>query len=160
MRRFILLMLAIPLVGCTSEKDGVTITESSSEEERISANGLCEHKVPAELCTKCNPKLAAVFKARGDWCGEHGVPESQCLQCNPNRTFDQAPEDAEGPADYCKEHGVPESMCTKCNPKLVTQYIEKGDYCREHGLPESVCPRCHPDLAKKAGVEIRFPEPG
>ena len=35
------------------------------------------------ICTRCNPKLIAVFKAKGDWCGEHGVPESQCAKCNP-----------------------------------------------------------------------------
>jgi hypothetical protein len=43
----------------------------------------CEHGVKKSLCTRCNPKLQAVFKAKGDWCGEHGVPESQCVKCNP-----------------------------------------------------------------------------
>jgi hypothetical protein len=35
------------------------------------------------MCTRCNPTLAAAFKATNDWCGEHGLPESQCLACNP-----------------------------------------------------------------------------
>ncbi len=43
----------------------------------------CEHGVKKSLCTRCNPKLEAVFKAKGDWCGQHGVPESQCVKCNP-----------------------------------------------------------------------------
>ncbi len=43
----------------------------------------CEHGVKKTICTRCNPKLEAVFKAKGDWCGEHGVPESQCAKCNP-----------------------------------------------------------------------------
>ena len=43
----------------------------------------CEHGVKKTLCTRCNPKLIPVFKAKGDWCGEHGVPESQCVKCNP-----------------------------------------------------------------------------
>jgi len=43
----------------------------------------CEHGVKKTLCTRCNPKLIPVFKAKGDWCGEHGVPESQCARCNP-----------------------------------------------------------------------------
>ncbi|WP_242344957.1 hypothetical protein [Anaeromyxobacter terrae] len=43
----------------------------------------CEHGVKKTLCTRCNPKLIPVFKAKGDWCGEHGVPESQCASCNP-----------------------------------------------------------------------------
>ena len=42
-----------------------------------------EHQVPESLCTRCNPSLAAAFKATGDWCPEHGLPESQCLPCNP-----------------------------------------------------------------------------
>jgi hypothetical protein len=43
----------------------------------------CEHGVKKSLCTRCNPKLAAVFKAKGDWCPEHGRPESQCVKCHP-----------------------------------------------------------------------------
>jgi hypothetical protein len=42
-----------------------------------------EHAVPESMCTRCNPTLAAAFKATNDWCGEHGLPESQCLACNP-----------------------------------------------------------------------------
>ncbi len=42
-----------------------------------------EHAVPESQCTRCNPSLAAAFKATNDWCPEHGLPESQCLQCNP-----------------------------------------------------------------------------
>jgi hypothetical protein len=44
----------------------------------------CEHGVKKSLCTRCNPKLKPVFKAKGDWCGEHDRPESQCSSCNPN----------------------------------------------------------------------------
>jgi membrane fusion protein, heavy metal efflux system len=119
---------------------------------------LCEHGVPAELCTRCNPDLIEVFKAQGDWCAEHGVPESQCRQCNPELTFT-----AQGPLpqDWCQEHAVPESMCTQCKPALVAQFIEAGDYCREHGFPESVCPYCHPERVRAVGAEPPvFPSPG
>lgn len=44
----------------------------------------CEHGVKKTVCTRCNPKLAAVFKAKGDWCGEHERPESQCSICHPD----------------------------------------------------------------------------
>ncbi|XXF78543.1 hypothetical protein P2318_01940 [Myxococcaceae bacterium GXIMD 01537] len=44
----------------------------------------CEHGVQKSLCTRCNPKLAAVFKAKGDWCPEHERPESQCILCSPD----------------------------------------------------------------------------
>jgi len=43
----------------------------------------CEHGVQKSLCARCNPKLAPVFKAKGDWCPEHARPESQCVLCNP-----------------------------------------------------------------------------
>jgi membrane fusion protein, heavy metal efflux system len=108
---------------------------------------LCQHGVPAELCTQCNPEFVEVFKAQGDWCEEHGVPESQCLRCNPKLTFT-----AQAPRDWCPEHAVPESMCTQCKPALVAKFIEAGDYCREHGFPLSVCPIHHPELAKEGGA--------
>ncbi len=118
---------------------------------------LCEHRVPAELCTQCNTELIPVFKEQGDWCAEHGVPESQCLKCNPKLTFASQVEHK----DWCKEHAVPESKCTKCNPRLVARFVEAGDYCREHGYPSSVCPTCHPELVEAAGEKPPvFPEPG
>jgi cobalt-zinc-cadmium efflux system membrane fusion protein len=119
---------------------------------------LCEHGVPAELCTKCDPDLIDVYKAQDDWCEAHGLPESHCRQCNPDLTFTAQ---AATPRDWCKEHAVPESKCTKCNPELVARFIAAGDYCREHGFPESVCPFCHPEQVKAAGAELPpFPTPG
>ena len=58
----------------------------------------CEHDVPEDVCTRCNPELAASFKEAGDWCPEHGVPESQCLSCSPNLDF-SPPEPAPQGAD-------------------------------------------------------------
>jgi cobalt-zinc-cadmium efflux system membrane fusion protein len=121
---------------------------------------LCEHGVPAELCTRCNPALIPAFKEMSDWCEEHGLPESQCTRCNPRLTFSApgAPVAAEA---WCKEHAAPEAMCTKCRPQLIAKFIQAGDYCREHGYPESVCPYCHPEKVKAAGHELpSFPEPG
>lgn len=43
----------------------------------------CEHGVQRPLCTRCNPRLAPVYKAKGDWCPEHDRPESQCALCHP-----------------------------------------------------------------------------
>jgi hypothetical protein len=43
----------------------------------------CEHGVKKTICARCNPKLEAVYKAKGDWCPEHARPESQCVLCNP-----------------------------------------------------------------------------
>lgn len=50
----------------------------------------CEHGVKKTLCTRCNPKLVPVFKAKGDWCAEHQVPESQCAKCNPRLAAEDA----------------------------------------------------------------------
>jgi cobalt-zinc-cadmium efflux system membrane fusion protein len=124
--------------------------------EAQAAVKLCEHGVPADLCTRCNPDLVPVFKEQGDWCEEHGVPESQCLKCNPKLTFTAAAPHE----DWCKEHAVPESKCTKCNPRLVARFVETRDYCREHGYPESVCPLCHPERIPAGKQPPVFPEPG
>ena len=51
----------------------------------------CPHRVPREVCARCNPALASKFKAAGDWCKDHDVPESQCFQCHPDLTFDPLP---------------------------------------------------------------------
>ncbi len=50
------------------------------------ADAFCsEHGVAEAVCTKCNPKLIAIFQAKGDWCAEHGFPESFCPLCHPER---------------------------------------------------------------------------
>ncbi len=61
--------------------DGAAKPSSSSSEAAQPAS--CEHGVKKSLCARCNPKLEAVFKAKGDWCPEHARPESQCVLCNP-----------------------------------------------------------------------------
>jgi len=43
----------------------------------------CEHGVKKNICTRCQPKLKAVFKSKGDWCDEHERAESQCAICHP-----------------------------------------------------------------------------
>lgn len=48
----------------------------------------CEHRIPCEVCVKCDPSRAAAYKQHGDWCAPHEVPESQCLVCNPDLNFD------------------------------------------------------------------------
>jgi cobalt-zinc-cadmium efflux system membrane fusion protein len=50
------------------------------------SEGMCaEHGVLEAVCTKCNPALIPIFKAKGDWCNEHGFPESFCPICHPER---------------------------------------------------------------------------
>jgi cobalt-zinc-cadmium efflux system membrane fusion protein len=159
--------VAVALAACSRKSTDSTKLQpearAAAPEAAASATGqssdaapkLCEHGVPGDQCTMCNPDLVAVFKEMADWCEEHGLPESHCKQCNPSLTF------AARPKDWCKDHAVPASKCTKCNPALVAQFILAGDYCREHGYPESVCPMCHPELVRAAGAQMpQFPAPG
>jgi cobalt-zinc-cadmium efflux system membrane fusion protein len=143
--------------GESAPASGAAPTDPAPQNHWPQAPALCEHRVPAELCTRCSPDLAPVFKDMGDWCVEHDRPESQCLECKPELTFSDTSE----PKDWCREHGLPESMCTRCNPKLVAKFVKSGDFCREHRYPESVCPICKPELVEAAGEELPpFPEPG
>ena len=56
---------------------GASPPSSTAQQEK------CEHGVQKSICARCNPKLAAVYKAKGDWCVEHERPESQCVLCHP-----------------------------------------------------------------------------
>jgi hypothetical protein len=102
LRNFLLLAVTafLAVTGCNNEratdKPGTSAaahTEAARGEAKHAPEAVVpgshedwcgEHQVPESLCTRCNPSLAAAFKATGDWCEEHGLPESQCLICNPN----------------------------------------------------------------------------
>jgi cobalt-zinc-cadmium efflux system membrane fusion protein len=160
-RRLVLALLAAAtLGGCVQDREPAreaAAAAGASGSPPAAETALCQHRVPAGLCTRCTPDLAPVFKSQGDWCAEHGVPESQCFECNPNLTF-AANQVAK---DWCREHAVPESKCTKCHPGLIPAFIAAGDYCRQHEYPASVCPRCHPELVTAAGEQAPvFPPPG
>ncbi len=62
------------------------------------ASAICEHGVQTDLCPKCNPDLAAIYQARGDWCSEHQMPESFCPICHPDRKGRPSDEAREKPA--------------------------------------------------------------
>jgi len=146
LRKIILcLLVALPLSACKDKGDtrqappaGPASTPSAQ------TAGRCEHGLPPALCTKCNPSLAAVFQAKGDWCAEHGFPESFCPICNPGAPVPDVGAAPAAVADWCGGHGLPESKCTKCNPELIPQFQAAGDWCEEHGFPESACPACNP----------------
>ena len=75
------------LSSCASapKNHGTITTLSAASSENAE---MCEHRVPKEVCTRCNPSLVGKFKAAKDWCPEHGVPESQCFECHPDLNFD------------------------------------------------------------------------
>ena len=74
-------------VACRPREDGARENTGEREERvPVDENAMCvEHGVLEAVCTKCNPKLAVVFQAKGDWCDEHGFPESFCPVCHPER---------------------------------------------------------------------------
>ena len=80
----------LALVGCaTAPVQHGTITTLSAASTPDAPR--CEHAVPREVCTRCNPHLVPKFKAAKDWCAEHDVAESQCFACHPDLTFDPLP---------------------------------------------------------------------
>lgn len=81
------LVAVVVLVGCRPAEDPERAATRDDERGAAAADGaMCqEHGVLEAVCTKCNPKLAAVFQAKGDWCEEHGFPESFCPTCHPER---------------------------------------------------------------------------
>ncbi len=72
------LLFALALVGVSCTRN-----EATTQAQASTAADKCEHGVKKALCTRCNPKLEAAFKVKGDWCEEHKRPESQCLLCKP-----------------------------------------------------------------------------
>lgn len=69
--------------------------------------GMCaEHGVLEAVCPKCNPALATVFKAKGDWCGEHGFPESFCPICSPERGGRPVADVSAAPSDGAPADGT------------------------------------------------------
>ena len=93
MRPFVWLLLACGAAACDRSEPEPTARAAAAVpvasaarkpmDPKLLAGRRCEHGVPEALCTKCNPKLEPVFRAKGDWCGEHGFPESICPTCNP-----------------------------------------------------------------------------
>lgn len=75
-----LTLITQPVVAAEGPSQGALATASpppTAKQEK------CEHGLQKAICARCNPKLAAVYKAKGDWCGDHARPESQCVLCHP-----------------------------------------------------------------------------
>ena len=77
------LILAGALASCQEEPPSGTAEKKATQ--AVEGAMCAEHGVLEAVCTKCNPRLAAVFQAKGDWCAEHGFPESFCPVCHPER---------------------------------------------------------------------------
>jgi membrane fusion protein, heavy metal efflux system len=75
-----LVVALLASAGCANRETATAAKEASADGEMCAEHGVLE-----AVCTKCNPKLIPVFKAKGDWCEEHGFPESFCPICHPER---------------------------------------------------------------------------
>lgn len=82
------LFLSLPATHAAEQGHGKITTLSAAKSKDFER---CPHKVPKEVCTRCDPQLIPKFKAAHDWCPEHDVPESQCFKCHPDLTFDPLP---------------------------------------------------------------------
>jgi len=89
--RMALLLAPLLLVGCgqkaaTESPPAASAWKADVPAATASAEDMCaEHGVLEAICTKCHPKLIAVFQAKGDWCPEHGFPMSVCPIHHPER---------------------------------------------------------------------------
>jgi cobalt-zinc-cadmium efflux system membrane fusion protein len=101
-------LLGALLLGCQPERSEPTAPPPPAQASAVADDALCkEHGVLEAVCTKCNPALVAVFRAKGDFCEEHGFPESICPICHPERAGKpsvdvSAPPDDGAPADGTK----------------------------------------------------------
>lgn len=84
----------IALSGCSqkdkadgSKENQKTVTDKKGDKKKeVDDAWWCkEHGVPEHECARCDDKIAAQYKKKGDWCMEHDRPESQCFICNPKR---------------------------------------------------------------------------
>ena len=161
MRRLLILSALIPLAvasGCGKKeaaKAPVVANQAAAEPKNESQEaGLCkEHGVLEALCTKCNPKLAPIFQAKGDWCAEHGFPESVCPICHPERggkpTMDVAGDDA--PPDGTK-------VILKGNDIARMAGIETTKAVAGRGVTEIIAPVIITyDATRVAQVSARAP---
>jgi cobalt-zinc-cadmium efflux system membrane fusion protein len=79
-------LAAFVLIGCgkkTPEPAKAVADNTEARADDHSGYWCDEHGVPHAVCTRCNSKLIAEFKAKGDWCKEHSRPDSQCFICHP-----------------------------------------------------------------------------
>jgi cobalt-zinc-cadmium efflux system membrane fusion protein len=85
-RKLIPVLAVAILFGCQRQADPAKPEKPASQHTASQERAFCkEHGVLEAVCTKCNPALVPVFKAKGDWCEKHGFPESFCPICHPER---------------------------------------------------------------------------
>ena len=85
-QRTVLLLLTLAATACGWNAAPKAQEDKSTASAGVAEDAFCsEHGVLEAVCTKCNPALIPVFRAKGDWCEEHQFPESFCPICHPER---------------------------------------------------------------------------
>jgi membrane fusion protein, heavy metal efflux system len=79
LHRAVLGALLLAVLSCSSNIP----EEIETRTAEASVTAICEHEIQEAICTKCNPALIPVFRAKGNFCEEHGFPESACPICHP-----------------------------------------------------------------------------
>jgi cobalt-zinc-cadmium efflux system membrane fusion protein len=104
-----LLIVGFATIGCGKSVDNEAPNTPATDPAARGGHGgwWCnEHGVPEGVCTRCNAKLVADFRAKGDWCKEHDLPDSQCFVCHPEK---EAEFSAQYEARYGKKPPKPEA---------------------------------------------------
>lgn len=79
-------LIVLALGACADRADTASAPKPAATRAAPASDSVCvEHGVLEAVCTKCNPQLASIFQAKGDWCEEHGFPDSFCPTCRPER---------------------------------------------------------------------------
>src|SRR5687768_13423228 len=149
MRTAILLLCA--LAACDADAPA----EARVEKKTASAEGaMCkEHGVLEAVCTKCNPALIAVFRAKGDFCEEHGFPESFCPICHPERGGKPV---AEVATDEAPPDGTKVRLKTKEIAKTAGIQTTKAE-ARPGGARISASATILFDATRRAEINARTP---
>jgi membrane fusion protein, heavy metal efflux system len=153
------LLLLVLVAGCGAragdkadrEKGAPKASEKAATTE---AGAMCkEHGVLEAICTRCNPRLIPIFKAKGDWCGEHDFPESVCPICHPERGGKPA---ADVSSDGAPADGTKVRFKTKDTARLAGILTEKATV-RQGGGGIHVTAKVAYDALKVAEINARAP---
>ncbi|KAB2911538.1 MAG: efflux RND transporter periplasmic adaptor subunit [Kofleriaceae bacterium] len=145
------LMAALVASAC-AEKDPPK-TDEPAAKAAVDGEFCEEHGVLEAVCTKCNPKLAAVFQAKGDWCDQHGFPESFCPICHPEAGGRPA-QDVAGAGDGAPPHGTKVRFKTREAAGLAGIEVAKAEERPGGARLEAVAVIAY-DATRRAEVNAR-----
>lgn len=150
---FVIALAALACEGNQGVAAPVTGTETPMAAGPAEGAFCNEHGVLEAVCTKCNPALIPVFKAKGDWCEEHGFPESFCPICHPEK---EGRPSADVSSDGAPADGTKVTFKTKETARLAgIQVVKATERASRSNLV--VTARIIYDATKVAEVNARSP---